>query len=353
MNSNPSFKDSLLPGKEYPQPGEEDVAKRILKLLQDEMLRLYAKKGEMQLRQIHPKMNGCVKAEFRVLDGLRDDLKVGLFKNGGSYPAWIRFSNGKTKPLPDWKKDIRGFAIKIMNVPGEKLDGIGNHDFILMNTKNFVSGDVSQFERILKVVTTPTGLSNIIPKLITAFSNLPLLSKAKKAAIMMTNPAEIPYFSTVPYRFGNESRAVKYAVFPSSTNSLVTDDKKTEHQIRENFVATLKKNEISYDFFVQFQEDPEKMPIEDPTIEWTSKFEKVATIRIPRQVFDTPAINELGENMALSPWHCLPAHRPIGNFNRVRKIIYEGMYTFRHEHNGVMDIEPAADSNFYNDTNIT
>ena len=85
------------------------------------MLRMYAKNNEKQLRQIHPKMNGCVKAEFIIEKNLPEELKVGLFKEETSFPAWIRFSNGDTKPLPDWKKDIRGFAIKIMNVPGKKL----------------------------------------------------------------------------------------------------------------------------------------------------------------------------------------------------------------------------------------
>ena len=85
------------------------------------MFRMYDKNRKKQSRQIHPKINGCVKAEFIIERNLPQELKVGLFKEERSFPAWIRFSNGNTKPLPDYKKDIRGFAIKIMNVPGEKI----------------------------------------------------------------------------------------------------------------------------------------------------------------------------------------------------------------------------------------
>ena len=54
----------LLPGQEYPEKNENQTAEKIVKLLKDQMLRMYAKNTAKQLRQIHPKMNGCVKAEF-------------------------------------------------------------------------------------------------------------------------------------------------------------------------------------------------------------------------------------------------------------------------------------------------
>ncbi len=90
-------KEKPLPGKEYPEPGEEKVAHQIAELLQLQMLRFYDNKK--QLRQIHPKMNGCVKAEFIIEKNLPEELKVGLFKNETSYPSWIRFSNGNHQTI--------------------------------------------------------------------------------------------------------------------------------------------------------------------------------------------------------------------------------------------------------------
>jgi Catalase len=355
MSASKAYK-TLLPGQEYPEKDEDKFADKIVKLLQHQMLRLYAKNEEKQLRQIHPKMNGCVKAEFIIEKNLPEGLKVGLFKEARSFPAWIRFSNGDTKPLPDYKKDIRGFAIKIMNVPGKKLvesrEGIGNHDFILMNTKNFVSRKVKHFFRILKVVTIPYKPGSFFPKLISVLSSVPILIRASRAKIKSNHPFEVFYFSTVPFRFGDITKAVKYAVLPSEKNKLVYTDKINKDFLRANMAATLLKNEIVYDFFIQFQTDPVKMPIEDPTVVWNSPFIKLATIRIPTQVFNTPERNEFSDNLSFNSWHALPEHQPLGNFNRARKIIYGEMYAFRHQHNKIQDVEPEAGADFFNDTNI-
>ncbi len=349
-------KNKMIIGKEYSEKNEEKIADKIIQLLQKQMFRLYEKKNEKQLRQIHPKMNGCVKAEFIIEKNLSEDFKTGLFNNNASFPAWIRFSNGDTKPLPDWKKDIRGFAIKIMNVPGEKIveskTGGGNHDFILMNTKNFVSKKVKHFYRILKVVTVPYKPGSFFPKLFSLLGSIPILVRATKAKIKCNHPFEMEYFSTVPYRFGDETKAVKYAVIPSDKNKLEYTDKKSADFLRANMVATLLKHEIWYDFFIQLQTDAVKMPIEDPTVVWDSPFIKLATIRIPTQIFDSPEQNEFGDNLSFNPWHALPQHRPLGNFNRVRKKIYEQMYAFRHKYNRIKDVEPAATNDFFNNTNM-
>jgi hypothetical protein len=345
----------LVIGKEYPKENEEKTANQIVALLQDQMLRLY--KNKKQLRQIHPKMNGCVKAEIIIEKNLPDDLKVGLFKEETSFPAWIRFSNGNTKPVDDNKKDIRGFAIKIMNVPGEKipLENIENinQDFILMNTKSFVAKNVKDFYEVLQVLTTLPFKGPVLKKIPIIFKNASIIIHGAKAKIKCNHPFEVNYYSTVPYRFGDETRAVKYAVFPSKDNDLTcTQDNSDPDFLRLKMQETLSKNEIAYDFCIQFQTNAEKMPVEDPTVEWNSPFQKVATIRIPAQICDTLERREFGENLSFNVWHSLPKHRPIGNFNRARKIIYEKMYAFRHQQNGIAQTEPGADNNFFNDTNL-
>ena len=346
-------------GREYPKEDEMKIAEGMVKLLKDEMLRTYppGADGKRQLRQIHPKMNGCVKAAFIIEKGLSPDLRVGLFKEEKSYPAWIRFSNGKTHPVPDYKKDIRGLAIKLMNVPGKKLDmnhpEITSHDFILMNTKNFVSGDIKKFRDILSVVTTPFSWRSLPGKIGIALSNLDVLKRAKKAAVKIFNPCEIPYFSTVPYRFGDEAKAVKYAIVPSPSNQLLNVDTTSKDLLRNNFAATVKKNILEFDFCIQFQTDAVKMPIENPTVDWDSPLKKLATIRIPRQLCDNPERQEFGDNLSFNVWHCLAEHRPLGSFNRIRAFIYEEMYAFRHQHNSIEDKEPDAGPDFFTDIHKT
>ena len=85
------------------------------------------------------------------------------------------------------------------------------------------------------------------------------------------------------------------------------------------------------------------MDVEDSRIEWTeaqAPFYKVATIRIPSQAFDTPQQNVFCENLAFTPWHALPEHKPLGVTNRLRKVIYDRISRVRHEMNGAKRQEP-------------
>jgi hypothetical protein len=84
------------------------------------------------------------------------------------------------------------------------------------------------------------------------------------------------------------------------------------------------------------------MPVEDPTVEWTGPWQKVATIQIPAQNFDTPDQQAFGENLSFTPWHSLPAHRPLGGINRARKEIYRAISKQRHDLNGAPRREPTG-----------
>ena len=154
-----------------------------------------------------------------------------------------------------------------------------------MNTKNFVSRKVKHFYRILKVVTVPYKPGTFFPKLFSVIQSIPILVRAAKAKIKCNHPFEIFYFSTVPYRFGDETKAVKYAAFHLKKINWNIQIKISKDFLRANMAATLLKHEIVYDFFIQFQTDPVKMPIEDPTVVWDSPLIKMATIRIPYQSF--------------------------------------------------------------------
>jgi ketosteroid isomerase-like protein len=157
---------------------------------------------------------------------------------------------------------------------------------------------------------------------------------------------DIPYWSTTPYQFGDNSRAVKYHFRPQkSTPSQYVADKTIPDYLRLNLINALadSDNEIYYDFCIQFQENAITMPIEDPTVNWESPFIKVATVRFLAQDFDTDEQNKFGENLSFTPWHCLPEHIPIGGMNRVREKIYECLSKFRHDQNDEPLQEPTSD----------
>ena len=113
--------------------------------------------------------------------------------------------------------------------------------------------------------------------------------------------------------------------------------------LRKEMQKHLSEKDATFDFMIQLQKDPVKMPVEEAEVVWdenVSPFIKVATITIPRQNFDNEERDKLAESLSFNPWHSLPDHMPIGGINRVRKRAYDAMSKYRHERNGEAMIEP-------------
>lgn len=344
MSNNTLFKKQL--GQEYIDANEDAIIAEMLEKMQSQMKRMY--KDTKVPRQIHTKMHGCVKAAFIVEPDLPEELRVGIFKEEKTYHAWVRFSNSSTKPKPDSKKDIRGIAIKLMGVPGEKLLNDQHleetQDFLLMSSETFFSRNLKQFRR-----TLDSSVSWFVTRLILYFLNpfhWGILRRLIKSMVPCTNPLDMKYWSTQPYQYGESTKAVKYFLRPSPYNTIVNENTADDNYLRINMAQTLISNEVEFDFCVQFQTNPDTMPIEDPTVAWTSPFYKVATLKIVPQVFDTREKLLFGENLSFNSWHCLPAHRPLGSFNRARKRVYEEMSKFRHKENNIQVFEPKDTPDF-------
>ncbi len=156
----------------------------------------------------------------------------------------------------------------------------------------------------------------------------------------MSSPLAIQYWSSTPYKLGD--RAIKFTVIPSYTNHTppVTQ---TPDYLRQAMIEHLNHQDASFDFLIQLQTNPKTMPIEDPRIEWRSPFQKVATIKIPRQQFDSPQQMEFCEHLSFTPWHSLPEHQPLGGVNRARKQVYEALSELRHSLNDVDVKEPTEE----------
>lgn len=318
-------------GEERPIKNEmlfaQKIADRFKKTLND-----YYGAKEMK-RMFHPKMHGLLKAEFVVEENLKNDLKVGLFAQAATYPAWVRLSNAKRKPSKDKKKDMRGMAIKLFDVPGTKLldsnKEATTHDFLLVTAETLQTTDVKDFQKSIDAL-----LGGFLKLLLFALTHPRTIYRSLKQISKCANLLETSFFSMTPYKLGAKA-AVKYAVFPQkSQNSIVAKDP-SDSYLKERLVSDLQKSEYCFDFMVQRQLDPKKMPIEDPTVPWTSSFEKVATIKIPAQQFDSAGQKAYAEQLSFTPWHALEDHRPLGGVNRARKLVYEQIAEFRREHNDV------------------
>ena len=150
-----------------------------------------------------------------------------------------------------------------------------------------------------------------------------------------TSPLNIRYWSTTPYLFG-ECKAIKYSAIPCEKNTQPFPKNFTQNYLKEAMVEQLQDKEVCFDLMVQFQTNPNTMPIEDATILWDEKispFIKVAKITIPKQKFNTESKMKMCEDISMNPWHSLKTHRPLGSLNRVRKDIYLKLFKLRHSKN--------------------
>lgn len=267
---------------------------------------------------------GCVDAEFIVPDGLPAALRVGLFAVPGTYRAVIRFANALSST--DDEKDTRGMSISVAGVPGANLTpGATSQDFVLNSHPVMVARDSKSFMGFLEA-NEAGGVKRVL-----YLASHPEVARIGLAA--RGNPSchlDIPYWSTTPYLFG-PGRAVKYIARPASDRTTPMPATLTEHYLDEALRTHLAAAEARFEFLVQFQTDPERMPIEDATVEWKeadSPYVGVATIRIPTQPVAPPDTGPC-EALSFNPWHCLAEHRPLGNMNRARRAIYPALSALR------------------------
>lgn len=337
-------------------PKEADNVAEIIKI-SEEMVQSKRINNQQRiaLRDQHPKSHGCVEAEFIVGD-VPEDLRIGIFKEPRTYRAWIRFSNGNGDIQPDTKPDVRGMAIKVMDVDGEKFLEAEKHektqDFILINSETFFLKDIQDALELARAIFAASKIPSI--PLITAPLKLLTLilmyakSHKEQVRILKTasnkavsNPLLIQYWSGTPYKLGKH--AIKFSVkhHDNDVTANKNNSSKSENFLREAMVEYLNKQDAFFDFLVQVQTNSEKMPLEDATIKWDSPYYKVATIKIQKQTFDTKERQHFDENLSYSPWHSLPEHEPLGKINQMRQLVYEATSKLRHELNAQPRKEPS------------
>ncbi|MGO9923784.1 MAG: catalase family protein, partial [Isosphaeraceae bacterium] len=294
-------------------------------------------------RDQHPKHHGCVRAEFIIEPDLPQDLRVGLFAEPKTYQSWIRLSNGSQRD--DREADAHGMAIKLVGVAGPKvLEGheqettqdfvmIDNPVFFLRNAIDYgvfvdamlkakakqpsaLYSSLFFLPKKLRELSTP-ALSFFVPRRLAEFGKL-----LKFVSKRIDDPLTTRYWSTTPYLFG-PGKAMKFSAKPAAEAGKPPADGSADY-LREAMAARLKNADAlyEYEFQVQLQNDAEKQPIEDPTVEWdeaSCPFRTVARIRIPAQKFDTPERMSCCKNLSFTPWHALADHQPLGGINRTRK----------------------------------
>jgi len=328
--------------KEYPDPNYELVLEQLIPVIKETILAKF--KTGTTYRDTHSKGHAAVRAEFIVEPDLPPELSVGLFSKPRTYPAWIRFSNLSITPEHDFQKDIRALAIKLMDVDGEMLwqpePGARTMDILMMGSPCFLAPSLKSFLGFQRALCV--GGWKLFWYLIT---NLKTLWVIASGQTITGSVLEIPYWSQTAFTFGN--RAVQYHMEPLTDRITPIPGNPNPNYLREEMGRTLEEQAIEFDFMVQFQVDPNRMPIEDPTVRWDpelSPYRKVARVRVLRQDdIDTTGRRIFCENLSFNSWRTLPEHRPMGDINRARQAVYKAISAFRHHRNNATTTEPTPE----------
>ena len=335
--------------EEKPLPGEEAFLDSIINSFQEQMKLLW-KPGRYE-RGGNTKTHGIVRAEFIVHDSLPPELRHGIFAEPKTYRAWVRFSGPGPFITPDI--DDVGFmsiSIKLMGVPGPKLmeDEGFTQDLLGVSTPTFVTPDV--------IANAQLQIESVKNASLFYFLNLHrhhVLDLIMQSLRIKTqsSPFEAPYFSCVPYLLG-EGRAMQYSVWPKSTRRTPIPRlpfRPPDDYLRDAMIASLSQEDVELDIRLQLQTDPHLMPLENNAVYWPEKLSprlSAATLRIPKQIFASPAQLEFARQLTYNPWHCIAEHRPLGNQSRARRRMYQTLATLRQTMNATPHYEPTGDEVF-------
>ena len=283
-------------------------------------------------RDVHAKAHGCVRAVVDVSKDLAPAFRQGVFAEPGKqYRAWIRFSSGNTWPQADSERDARGFALKLMGVPGPKLlepeETADTQDFVFINSPVFFIRNVQEYARFTRILADGSRLGYFFNQ----YSWNPLTWRIRDMMLALKTLKSAPdsllhtrFFSLSAYKFGPDMN-VKLSAAPCTRQPVAQVDRKDPNFLRAEMKAELAKDDACFELMVQPQVPGKNMPVEDPTVEWSerdSPFVRVATVTVGKQEFDTERQNTFCENLSFSPWHAVEAHRPLGGLNRIRKAVY-------------------------------
>lgn len=276
-------------------------------------------------RSEHGKGVAILTASFEVLEGIPEDLRIGLFAEPRSYRATLRFSNGAVQN--DQKRDTHGLAIKVHDVPLETAPkdekGTSFQDFILLDSPIFIMGGIRPYVPFNRLfLAAKVSLLSKLKFGLYLLEHLPLVPSVLRLALNRANaPLSTPYWSTTPYRLGD--RVVKYKAVPLSEH--LPGPK--IHGFNGRRVALrdqLDRGPGRFSFGVLIQEDPKRQPIEDPSVDWEdtgASFQVMAELVIPQdQPVRVPA--QLENDLSYSPGHAAWEHFPLGAINRARVAIY-------------------------------
>ncbi|MEE7451577.1 catalase [Methylobacterium radiotolerans] len=313
------------------------------------------------VRSVHAKAHGILEGVLRIEDGLPPELAQGLFARPGEHAVYMRMSINAGDILPDAVSLPRGLALKVLDVPGERLpDAEGTtQDFIMVNGPVFQAPNAETFLGSLKLLVGTTdraeGLKVAASTVLRGVNRVLRAVGVESPTIASlggapnVDPLGETYYSVTPFRYGGS--IAKFSLRPVAPGLTARTGTEIDASGRPNAVRETVRSEMAgtegvWEFRVQLCRDLKRQPVEDPTVAWDedeAPFRRVATITVrPQDSWEPARVQAVDEAMRFSVWTGLAAHRPLGNINRARNAPYRHSAAFRERFNGCPIHEPSA-----------
>ena len=272
-------------------------------------------------RALHRKQLLAAAGTLDVLDGLPEHARHGLFATPGRRRALVRLSNGGPDLAATRIPDIRGLALKVLDVSGEAaLGGTTDHqDFLMINQDRAPGTSSHEFIDFLEAATK-SQLTGIL-HLFRAHGIAGGFARVRTLGAMLNkkfNGFAAERFNTVtplccgPY-------AVRVRLTPTGNPPPAARSKDIAEDMRERLAL----GPLTWNLELQFFVDEATTPIEDAAVAWPDQETPIVTVArltLPQQGVDAVAAE--ADTARFDPWGGLAAHRPLGEIMRARKVAY-------------------------------
>ena len=296
---------------------------------EDERFDLYAKrlvtlqtKHGGAHRALHAKGHGVYEATLTVGE-VPPQARHGLFARPGKYEALVRYSNGASKVQPDRTSDVRGIAVKVLGVDGDKIiGGARTQDFLAILSSSTPFRTADEFMAVVWATrSAPLALFRLIGSLgpVRPWGLLSKLVKGLRAA--PASLATTRFYSALPIQCGPHAARFSFTPIEPTAGPLPA----TRDFYAEDLADRLRRGPLRYTLGLQFFIDEQRTPIEDASVDWDAPYVDVATLTVLEQDATSELgkkLAERGEQLAFDPWHALVEHKPLGGMMRARKVAY-------------------------------
>jgi Catalase len=253
--------------------------------------------------------------------------RAGVFANNGQrWPLYVRFSNGSSTHQADKAPDVRGFALKLVGVPGQKiipgLEQEVTQDFLFIDQPAIPFRDADEF--MIFVRSAKDGPLKLLPRLISGFGlrrTFQVLGQTLKAP-KVKSFATHAFHTAAPISFGG--LAAKLGLFPLGNPP--SPPTSGDDALRSDLIARLKAGPLTWALRAQLFQDDVSTPIEDTSVAWVGPWVELGKVTLPRQDPESARgqeITALVQQLSFDPWHAIQEHRPLGAIMRARAVTYK------------------------------